>query len=412
MEKLAREMGTPLFVMDEAMIRDNCQRYLKSFRALSPSAEVIFASKAFVSLAMCQIIEEEGLSLDVASGGEIFVARAAGFPPERLFLHGNNKTVEELELALEVGVGTIVVDSMVELDRLDDLAGAKGMIQDVMLRITPGIKPSTHNYIQTGQIDSKFGFGLSDGVALAAVKATLSKRNLKLVGLHAHIGSQIFALHSYARAIEIIVAFAEDVYKETGFLTKALNLGGGLGIKYGADDEPATIEEYAKVIVGGALAEMKKRGLDTPRILVEPGRSIVGNAGVTLYTVGTIKEIPQIRTYLAVDGGMSDNLRPMLYDAAYEALIADRADQKGDHKVTVVGKHCESGDVLIKDVLLPAPKIGDILCTPATGAYGYTMANNYNKQPRPAVVMVKDGVAKVIVRRESFEDLVRLDERI
>ncbi|MDI6799594.1 MAG: diaminopimelate decarboxylase [Actinomycetota bacterium] len=410
--ELAKEFGTPLFVMDEEMIRDNCRRYLKSFRDLSSNTEVIFASKAFVALAMCQIIQEEGLSLDVASGGELYTAKKAAFPPERLFLHGNNKTPGELELALRVGVGTIVVDSMTEIDLLDSLAKEKEMVQDVMLRITPGIKPSTHTFIQTGQIDSKFGFGLADGVAMEAIKATLTRKNLNPVGLHAHIGSQIFALHSYAKAIEIVAAFAEDVYKETGFLTEALNLGGGLGIKYGADDEPATIEEYAEAIVGGVEAEMKKRDLPCPKILVEPGRSIVGNAGVTLYTVGTIKEIPSVRTYLAVDGGMSDNLRPMLYGAVYEALLADRADLKGDHKVTVVGKHCESGDVLIKDVLLPQPKVGDILCTPATGAYGYTMANNYNKQPRPAVVMVKDGTAKVIIRRESYEDLVRLDSSL
>lgn len=410
LKDLASEFGTPLFVMDEDMIRDNCKRYLKSFSDLSPNTEVIFASKAFLSLAMCQIIEQEGLSLDVASGGELFVAGKANFPRERLFLHGNNKTVQELNMALDMRVGTIVADSMIEIDRLDALAKEKGMVQDVMLRLTPGIKPSTHNFIQTGQMDSKFGFGLADGVAMAAVTATLGKPNLNLVGLHAHIGSQIFALHSFAKAIEIVVSFTEDLYRETGFLASALNIGGGLGIKYGADDEPATIEEYAKTIVGGVRTEMEARGLNTPKVLVEPGRSIVGNAGVTLYTVGTIKEIPNVRTYLAVDGGMSDNLRPMLYEAVYEALIVDRAGERGRAQVTIVGKHCESGDVLIKDAILPEPKVGDILCIPATGAYGYTMANNYNKQPRPAVVMVSGGVAKEIVRRETYEDLVRLDK--
>ncbi|HDP70526.1 MAG TPA: diaminopimelate decarboxylase [Actinobacteria bacterium] len=408
--ELARKFGTPLFVMDEETLRTQCKKYLSSFRNLSKNTEVIYASKAFISIAMCQIIEEEGLSLDVMSGGELYVAKKASFPPEKIFMHGNNKTPGELELALDMGVGCIVVDSDNELELLDKMAGEKGVKQGIMLRITPGIKPSTHDYIQTGQIDSKFGFGLIDGIALKAVKKSLGLKNVDLRGLHAHIGSQIFALHSYAKAIEIIVDFAKQIHDETGFIVSEINVGGGLGIKYEATDEPSTIKEYAEVIVKGVQDEASKHGILCPRVLVEPGRSIVGNSAVTLYTVGTIKEIPGIRTYISVDGGMSDNLRPMLYGAVYEAMIANKADQKAVMKVTVVGKHCESGDVLIKDVKLPLIEIGDILCTPATGAYGYTMANNYNKQPRPAVVLVNKGNVREIVRRETYEDVICLDK--
>ncbi len=408
--ELAKEFGTPLFVMDEETLRTQCKKYLSSFRGLRENTEVIYASKAFISIAMCQIIEEEGLSLDVMSGGELYVAKKASFPPEKIFMHGNNKTPGELELALDMGVGCMVVDSDNELELLDKMAGEKGVKQGIMLRITPGIKTSTHNYIQTGQIDSKFGFGLVDGIALKTVKKALGLKNVHLRGLHAHIGSQIFALHSYAKAIEIIVDFAKQIHDETGFIVSEINIGGGLGIKYEATDEPSTIEEYAEVIVKGVQDEASKHGILCPRILVEPGRSIVGNSTVTLYTVGTIKEIPGIRTYISVDGGMSDNLRPMLYGAVYEAIVANKADQRPETEVTVAGKHCESGDVLIKDVKLPLVEVGDILCTPATGAYGYAMANNYNKQPRPAVVLVEGGKAKVIIRRETYEDLLKLEE--
>ena len=405
--ELAREFGTPLFVMDEETIRSNCRHYKAGFK----DAEVIYAGKAFISLAMCRLIDQEGLSLDASSGGELFIAKKAGFPAERMYLHGNNKTKDELDIALEYGVGRIVADSFNELDLLRDLAASKGIKPKILLRITPGIEAHTHEYIQTGGADSKFGFGLlSGGAAMEAVRTVLGMEDVFLAGIHAHIGSQIFALHSYAKAIEIIMGFIKEIRDETGFEIGEFNAGGGLGIKYKAEDEPSTIEEYAEVIVGGVEREAEKLGLERPKIMIEPGRSIVGSSGVTLYTIGTIKKIPGIRTYISVDGGMSDNLRPMLYKAVYEAFLANKAGQKGTEKVTIAGKHCESGDILVKNAKIPAPEIGDILCTPATGAYGYVMANNYNKATRPAVVLVMDGNAKVIVRRETYEDLLNLEE--
>lgn len=410
--KLAEEYGTPLFVMDEETIRHQCRTYLESFRALSQNTDIVYASKAFLSTAICQIMKEEGLFLDVSSGGEIYLAHKSGFDPKKMYFHGNNKTLQELDLAIEIKVGRVVVDSDNELELLNRLAGERGRQVDVLLRITPGIVPSTHSYIQTGQVDSKFGFGLADGVARQAVKKTLSLPHLNLVGFHIHIGSQIFVLHSYAKAVEVIMEFIKQVKEETGFVTAELNTGGGLGIKYQVTDEPSTIEEYAAVIVQGVEKEASRLDLAVPKILVEPGRSIVANSSVTLYTIGTIKTIPGVRTYISVDGGMSDNLRPMLYGAVYEAFLANRANDEADCKVTVAGKHCESGDILIKEAKIPSPAIGDILATPATGAYGYAMANNYNKQPKPAVVLVKGGKARVIVRRETYDDLLRLEQSL
>ncbi len=408
--ELAEKFGTPLFVMDEETIRSNCRNYLTAFRKKNKRVEVIYAGKAFMSLALCQLIKEEDFSLDVSSGGELYIANQAGFPSERIYLHGNNKTRDELELALKLGVGRIVADSFNELELLGDIARAKKVRPRVLLRITPGIEAHTHEYIQTGVEDSKFGFGLSGGAAMEAVKQALSIDEIELVGIHAHIGSQIFALHSYTKAIEIIIRLIREILDQTGFKVLELNAGGGLGIKYKAEDEPSTIEEYADVITGGIEKEAKRQQIDVPKIMIEPGRSIVGNAGLTLYSVGTIKKIPGIRTYVSVDGGMSDNLRPMLYKATYEVIVANKAGSKKTEKVTVAGKHCESGDILVKNARIPSVEIGDILCTPATGAYGYVMANNYNKATRPAVVLVKEGKAKIIVRRETYEDLLRLEK--
>ncbi|MBE0446525.1 MAG: diaminopimelate decarboxylase [Actinobacteria bacterium] len=407
--ELAEEYGTPLFLMDEDTIRDQCRRYMKAFSEKNRDFEVIYASKAFTSIAMCQIVNQEGLSLDVSSGGELYTAIKAGFPMEKIYLHGNNKTPAELELALDNNVGRVIVDSFQELELLSRIAAEKNRDQDILLRITPGIKPRVHSYIQTGQLDSKFGFGLQDGIALHAVKKALELKNISLKGIHAHIGSQIFALHSYAKAIELTMKFVRQVKDGTGFIVDELNNGGGLGIKYRAVDEPSTVEEYAGVIIDGVVREAARFNLLIPKIMVEPGRSIVANSGITLYTIGTIKDIPDIRTYVSVDGGMSDNLRPMLYGAVYEAILANRAGENPDTVVTVSGKHCESGDILVKDVILPHPKVGDILCTPTTGAYGYVMANNYNRQPRPAVILVKDGRARIIIKRETLDDLIRLD---
>lgn len=408
--ELAERFGTPLFVLDEETIRNRCRSYVSAFTKQGLDFEVIYAAKAFMAIAIVKIIDEEGLGLDVMSGGEIYTALAASFPPGRMYFHGNNKSPDELEYALGVGVGHIVVDSLYELDVLDAIAGELGKKPEILLRLTPGILPSTHAYIQTGQQDSKFGFGIEGGAALEATERALAKENVTLAGYHAHIGSQIFALHSYDKAVEVLMDFIKTVSTELGYEVRQLDTGGGLGIKYLANDEPSSIMAYAETIARGVKEGAAKHGVAVPKIMVEPGRSIIGNAGVTLYTVGTIKEIPGIRTYVSVDGGMSDNLRPMLYRAVYDAIIANKADAPASAKVTVAGKHCESGDILIEEAVIPAPEVGDILVTPATGAYGYVMANNYNRLPRPAVVLVKDGEARAIIRRETYEDLVRLEE--
>lgn len=408
--ELAERFGTPLFIYDEDTIRARCRDYVTAFAATGADTEIVYAGKAFMALAVCRIVANEGLGLDVMSGGEIYTALRSGFPPARLLFHGNNKAADELELGLGTGVGRFVVDSFDELELLNKMAGDLGKKPKIMLRLTPGIMPSTHAYVQTGQQDSKFGFGIQDGSALAATKRALELPNLELTGFHAHIGSQIFALHSYNKAIEVLMAFIKEVRDRTGFEVVELDAGGGLGIKYKAHDEPSTIEAFAATIVGSVREGAAKHGLKMPKILVEPGRSIIGNAAVTAYRIGTIKEIKGIRTYVSVDGGMSDNLRPMLYKAVYDALLANKADDPASAKVTVAGKHCESGDIIIEEAIIPTPEVGDILVTPATGAYGYVMANNYNRVPRPAVVLVKDGEARVIARRETYEDLVRLEE--
>ena len=394
--ELAREFGTPAYVYAEDDIRARARSYLAAFEAQGVEHEVLYASKAAPFTAVYSVMREEGLSVDVASGGELAMARAAGFDAGQIYVHGNNKTERELREALEVRVGHIICDSFDEIERLDQLASEP---QDVLVRVTPGVSPSTHTSVQTGGLDSKFGFGLGDGLAAEAIQRVLAAGSLNLVGLHAHIGSQILELEPFAEAITAVGSLADPSW------CRIVNVGGGLGIAYAEDDTPPSIESYIDVKVAGvreAFAQM-------PRILVEPGRSLVGNAGLTLYTVGTVKEIPGVRTYLAVDGGMSDNLRPMLYGSRYEALLADRPEDSPDTEVTVAGMHCESGDILIRDAHLPAPRAGDILATPATGAYGYAMANNYNGMTRPPVVFCSDGDARLVVRRETYDDLMARD---
>jgi diaminopimelate decarboxylase len=337
------------------------------------------------------------------------VARAAGFPASRIFAHGNNKTIRELTEAIEAGVGRIVVDSFEELARIDRLALERGVRQPILIRVTPGVVADTHEYIQTGAEDSKFGFGLNDGLAMAAIQEAISLPGIELKGLHMHIGSQIFVLNSYAKAIEVIVHFMEEIREKTGCVISELDTGGGLGIAYGVPDQPSTIKDYGKVIVDDIKEHCVEHGLPVPRILVEPGRSIVANAGVTLYTVGTVKVIPGVRTYVAVDGGMTDNIRTALYGAHYEPTIANKADAPRDTIVTIAGKHCESGDVIVVDAPLQATTPGDILCVFATGAYCQTMSSNYNKQVRPGVVFVRDGKARLVVRRETYDDLLSCD---
>jgi diaminopimelate decarboxylase len=399
--ELAERFGTPAYVYAEDDMRARARSYLEAFAARTDDFEVIYGSKALPITAVYKLMAEEGLSVDVASGGELHLALRAGVDPQRIFMHGNNKSSAELELGFDAGVGYLVLDSFGEIERAEQILEGKaaGHRQDVLIRVTPGIKPSTHSYIQTGQLDSKFGFGLEDGLAAEAVRRVQASKRLELVGVHAHIGSQIFELEPYTKTIKLLADFID-------FQCRLLNVGGGLGIAYTSEDEPASIEDYVDVEVRGIQETFDP----VPRILIEPGRSLVGNAGLTVYRIGTIKEIPGVRTYVAVDGGMSDNLRPMLYGARYDAAIADRADAPGTHVATVAGMHCESGDILIRDVALPDPRPGDLLVTPATGAYGHAMANNYNGVPRPPVIFCKDGDARVVIRRETYEDLAAREE--
>jgi diaminopimelate decarboxylase len=395
--EVAAEFGTPVYIYAEDDIRARARAYLDAFGARTEDFEVLYASKAAPLTAIYRLCAEQGLSVDVASGGELHMALRAGLDPGRIYMHGNNKTEAELRYAVDAGVGHVIVDSFGEIARLDALLDRS---QDVLIRVTPGILPTTHSYVQTGGLDSKFGFGLDDGLAARAIAEVRSSRHLRLVGLHAHIGSQIFELEPYTAAIEALAELADGSWE-----CRILNVGGGLGIAYTSADRPPSIDSYAEVKVRGV-----QRVFDpVPRILIEPGRSLVGNAGVTAYEIGTVKEIPGVRTYLSVDGGMSDNLRPMLYGSRYEAIVANRPGDEPDTLATVAGMHCESGDILITDVMLADPRVGDILVTPATGAYGYAMASNYNGVPRPAVVFCRDGDARLVVRRETYEDLIARD---
>lgn len=403
---LVREFGTPLLVIDEACLRERCRAFKEAFA----DGEVLYAGKALLLQAICRIVAEEGLGLDVVSGGELYTALAAGFPPQRLYFHGNNKTEAELAQALDAGVGRIVVDNFRELELLSGLARRNnGYRVPVLLRLTPGIEAHTHEYIRTGQIDSKFGFTLANGQAEEAVALATSLPALELVGLHCHIGSQIFSAEPYAEAAAVMVDFAARIYHRTGVAIQELDLGGGFGIYYAAGDDPLPPAAYARVIQEVVADRAATLGLPRPRILVEPGRAIVGPAGTTLYTIGSIKEIPGVRKYVAVDGGMADNIRPALYQARYEALVANKADQPPVEKVSITGKCCESGDMLIWDIMLPEVEPGDILAVSCTGAYCYPMASNYNRLPRPAVVLVWNGDAELISRRETYADLLRLE---
>jgi diaminopimelate decarboxylase len=409
MVELAREAGTAIYVMDEAHIREQLRQYCQWTHYHWPEVDIIYAGKAFMSCAMCKLVNEENCCLDVSSGGELAIALSAGFPAKNIYAHGNNKTELELIECIEAGVGHIVVDSLDELERLSALAAMRGATQPILLRVTPGIEADTHDYIKTGAEDSKFGFGLNQGLAMHAVKQALALPGIDFEGVHMHIGSQIFALRSFSAAIKVIVKFISDIKEETGAVVRVLDTGGGLGVAYDVPDEPSTIKDYGKVVVDGIKAECEKHDLKVPRIAVEPGRSIVANAGVTLYTVGTIKEIPGIRTYISVDGGMTDNIRTSLYGAHYEAIIANKADQPRSKTATIAGKHCESGDIVVSDGPIQPTDVGDILCVPATGAYCQSMSSNYNKQVRPGVIWVHESNWRWIVRRETYDDLLRCD---
>ncbi|MCU1673177.1 MAG: lysA [Frankiales bacterium] len=403
---LATEFGTPAYVLDEDDFRGRCRAWREAFMG----ADVYYAGKAFLCSAVASWIAEEGLGLDVCTGGELAVAERVGFPAERIAFHGNNKSKAELERALAYGVGRVVVDSFEEVARLAALAEKRGVRQRVLIRTTPGVEAHTHEYVQTGQEDQKFGFSLASGAAAEAVRRVLSLHSLELVGLHCHIGSHIFDTRGFGLAAHRMVGLLAAIRDEHGIELPELDLGGGTGIAYTSADDPMPVQEFADGLRGIVEKECAAAGLAVPRLAVEPGRSIAGPTTVTVYEVGTVKVLPGLRTYVSVDGGMSDNIRTALYDARYTAVLASRRSSSDPANVTLSGKHCESGDIVVHDVPLPSDlSPGDLVAVPASGAYHRSMASNYNHVPRPPVVAVKDGQARVVVRRETEDDLLRLD---
>lgn len=408
--ELKAEYGTPLYIMDEQLVRRRCREYMEAFAASGLGFQVAYASKAFSVMAMCRLVDEEGLSLDVVSDGELYTALQAGFPAERIHFHGNNKTQDEIEMAIDAGIGCFVVDNLVELSLLQAVAARKEVVVKILLRVTPGVEAHAHHaYAATGQTDSKFGFDIGNGSAFEAVRKASDKANLQLLGVHSHIGSQIFETEGFQLAVERIADFTRKVKEELAVEFPVVNLGGGFGIRYVEGDTPLEVSEYVAAITNAVKTHFAGIGDSLPQIWVEPGRSIVGDAGTTLYTVGTNKEIPGVRKYVAVDGGMTDNPRPALYESKYEALLANRATEANEEKVSIAGKCCESGDMLIWDVDLPKVESGDLLAVACTGAYNYSMASNYNRIRRPAVVFVQNGQSDLVVRRESYKDIIAND---
>lgn len=407
--KLAKEYGTPLVVYDVSQIRNQIRAFKKVFEEEQVNYAVSYASKAFASIAMYQVANEEGAYTDVVSAGELYTAMKANFPMERISFHGNNKSKEELEMAVKNHVGKIMIDNFYEIDLLRQVLEEQDSEINVMLRITPGISAHTHQYDQTGQVDSKFGFDLKSGQADKALQEVLKNQRMHMLGIHAHIGSQIFELNGFEMAAAKLVDVAASWRKNYDYTAQVINVGGGFGIKYVQEDHPLKPEEFVKAIVKTIKDEATKHNFPLPEIDIEPGRSIVGPAGYNLYKVGSMKEIPGLVPYVAVDGGMGDNIRPALYQAKYETVLANDPQRKASQEFHVAGKYCESGDILA-DAKLPLLKAGDILAMLDTGAYGYSMASNYNRNPRPAVVFAEDGKAQVVIRRESLEDLVHLDQ--
>lgn len=407
---LAKEYGTPLYLMDEDKIRENCRTYKNAMdKHYNGNGLVLYASKAFSCVHICKIAKEEGMGLDVVSGGELYTAIKADFPMDKVYFHGNNKTIDELTLAVENNVGRIVVDNKFELELLNRIAKDYKKTMNVSFRIKPGIDAHTHDFIMTGQIDSKFGVALETGEADDIIKYASSLSNIKVVGVHCHIGSQIFDIEPFLLAAEKMTNLIGDVKDKYGIEITELNLGGGYGIKYLKTDDPVPYDEYIKSVSAVVKLQSQKRGIVLPKIVMEPGRSIVAPAGITVYTVGSVKEIPNVRTYVSVNGGMCDNPRYILYESKYEALLVNNPNAKAEKIVTIAGKCCESGDILIKDVNMPIIKAGDLLAVLATGAYNYSMASNYNRIPRPPVVMVSGGKSKIVVKRESYDDIIKND---
>jgi len=398
---LARRHGTPLYVYDEATVRQRASEYVA---AMGSSGQVLYSAKAFASPKFLRVVAEEGLGLDVVSAGELHLALKSGFPRDRIHFLGNNKSIEDLRSAYAARA-TIVIDGDHEFDLLREVV-PDGERSPVMLRLSPGVKPDTHDHISTGQLDSKFGFSIESGAARQAVETALKHPRLQLVGLHSHIGSQIFALRAYEEAMDIMLGLLAELHRDLGYEPRKLGAGGGLGIAYTHDDDPPTPRDFVETVRGAMVAGCARRELKVPQLIVEPGRSIAGPAGMALYTVGSIKDIPGVRRYVAVDGGMGDNIRPKLYGARYEAFLASGPERSPDGKVTIAGKYCESTDILITDVEMPALKPGDVIAVPAAGAYCLAMASNYNGMPRPEVLMLRDGKAEVMRRRETLDDLV------
>lgn len=408
--ELAKEYGTPLYVLDENTIRNTCRSYVNSFKKFyNGNGMPLYASKALSCKELCRIANEENIGLDVVSGGEIYTALQAGFPMKKVHFHGNNKTSDEIRFAIKSGVGKFVVDNLYELELLNSIASEMGVKANISFRIKPGVDAHTHNFIRTGQIDSKFGFALETGEAFKAVKEAIKLDNVCLKELHCHIGSQIFDIDPFVTAAEIMMDFIGKIKNELDITISELNLGGGFGIMYTSSDEPVPYENYMEKVSAAVKAKSAEYGLPVPFIYIEPGRSVVGEAGITLYTVGGKKNIPNARTYVSVDGGMTDNIRYALYQSDYTVLNASKADREADETVTIAGKCCESGDLVQEHTKVANVEVGDTLAVLSTGAYNYSMASNYNRIPRPAMVMVNNGKSRVIIKRESYEDIVRND---
>lgn len=410
LKKIAQEYGTPAYVMDEETIRENCRIYTRSIKEhYDGKGLVLYASKALSCKYIYQIMKEEGMGVDVVSGGELYTALEAGFPADKIYFHGNNKTVDEIDFALQQGVGRIVVDNEQELEIINRLAKQKGQTAKILFRIKPGIDAHTHSFIKTGQIDSKFGVALENGEAEEIIKTAHQMSNIAVVGVHCHIGSQIFELAPFELAAEKLMHFIADLKDQYDINIQEMNLGGGFGIKYVEEDTPIDYDRYIMAVSKVVKKIAGERAIELPAILMEPGRSIVAPAGLTLYTIGAIKNIPEVRTYVSVDGGMGDNPRHIMYGSEYEAVLVEKPLDEKTENVTIAGKCCESGDILVRDAKLPVMKSGDLLAVLATGAYNYSMASNYNRIPRPPIVMVQNGKSKLAVRRETYADLVRND---
>ncbi|MEE8466131.1 MAG: diaminopimelate decarboxylase, partial [Dehalococcoidia bacterium] len=405
---LADEYGTPLYVLDEATLRARCRSFIGEFRKLYPATNVSYACKAYINPALARLFQEEGMGFDVVSGGELALAISAEVSMDEVYFHGNNKSPQELSEALEHSIGWVVIDSFYEMELLDRLAGQAGKTQDILIRISPGIDPHTHVYTTTGILDSKFGFSIQTGHAAQAVRMGLAAKNLNLRGLHFHLGSPIFELEPYRVAIDLVLRFAAE-FREEGLEMQRFSPGGGFAISYLRDQEPPPISAYAETIVTAMTETCQDLGMELPALVIEPGRAIIGPAGVAIYRIGAIKDVPGVRKFVSVDGGMGDNIRPALYLAEYEVVAANKADQEPQEKVTIAGKYCESGDLLASDVMLPKLASGDLLAIPAAGAYCPSMASNYNLNPRPPMILVKDGQSRLIRRRESYQDLMHCD---